>query len=232
MNTSIRTPARTFLAGLLAVLPIVLTLYIVIWVGNYLHQLAGPGSAMGDMLASIGLAFATDRFVAYLLGFLMVILFIYVLGLVVQSGLTKQLRVMDRVVRRLPLVGSIYDLTNRFVGLFDQKEQADLKAMSPVWCFFGGEGGTAVLALMPNPEPVVLGGHRYHVILVPSAPVPFGGGLLYVPAHWVKPASFGVEALTRIYVTMGVSSPQSADGAPPETAKTPISLNEQGDGNS
>jgi uncharacterized membrane protein len=31
-------------------------------------------------------------------------------------------------------------------------------------------------------------------VLVPSAPVPVGGCLVYVPVQWVKPADFGVEA--------------------------------------
>jgi uncharacterized membrane protein len=92
--------------------------------------------------------------------------------------------------------------------MLDQKEQTDLKTMSPVWCFFGGEGGAAVLALLPTPETILLGGHRCHVVLVPTAPVPFGGGLFFVPAEWIKPASFGVEGLTSIYVSMGISAPQ------------------------
>lgn len=68
--------------------------------------------------------------------------------------------------------------------------------MRPVWCFFGGEGGAAVLGLMPSPEPVQIGEHSYVGLLVPSAPVPFGGALLYVLADWVKPADGGVERLS------------------------------------
>jgi hypothetical protein len=60
--------------------------------------------------------------------------------------------------------------------MLERKEQTDLKTMSPVWCFFGGEGGAAVLALLPYPETILLGGHRCHVVLVPTAPVPFGAG--------------------------------------------------------
>ena len=41
-----------------------------------------------------------------------------------------------------------------------------------------------------------------------AAPVAVGGGLLYVPAGWVTPAEMGVEGLTSIYVSMGLTSPQ------------------------
>ena len=36
----------------------------------------------------------------------------------------------------------------------------------------------------------------------------FGGGLLYVPVDWVTPADVGVEGLTSIYVSMGITSHQ------------------------
>jgi uncharacterized membrane protein len=86
--------------------------------------------------------------------------------------------------------------------------------MRPVWCFFGGEGGAAVLALLPTPERILLEGRPYHVVLVPTAPVPFGGGLFFVPIEWIKAAPFGVEGLTSIYVSMGISAPQYFSAAP------------------
>ena len=65
----------------------------------------------------------------------------------------------------------------------------------------------AVLALMPNPEPLEIEGRRYYAILVPTAPIPVGGGLLYVPVDWVRPANMGVDAFTSIYVSMGITPP-------------------------
>lgn len=110
---------------------------------------------------------------------------------------------------RIPLVSNIYDVSKRFVAIVDRGDQGDLKSMSPVWCFFGGEGGAAVLGLMPSPQPVIIGEHSYLGLLVPSAPVPFGGALIYVPTDWVKPAEGGVERLMNVYVSMGVTPPLS-----------------------
>jgi uncharacterized membrane protein len=80
--------------------------------------------------------------------------------------------------------------------------------MSPVWLQFGGPGNAAVLALLSSPEPVLVGGQPYLAVLVPTAPVPVGGALLYVPRDWVSPAPVGMEGLTSIYVSMGVTSTQ------------------------
>ena len=193
----------------MTVLPVALTVAVIIWVASLVDQFVGPHSAAGKILISIGLTVVETRIAAYLIGIVIVLATVYVLGVFVEAGLQRRLQTfIDKSLRRIPLVGSVYDLAHRFVGMLDRKEQTDLKTMSPVWCFFGGEGGAAVLALLATPETILLDGHRYHVVLVPTAPVPFGGGLFFVPAEWIKPASFGVEGLTSIYVSMGISAPQ------------------------
>jgi len=114
---------------------------------------------------------------------------------------------------RIPLVSNVYDISKRFVAIMDRSGEEDsLKSMSPVWCFFGGEGSAGVLALMPSHEPVSIGETRYVPVLVPFAPVPFGGALIYVPQDWVRPAEGGVEKLVNVYVSMGVTPPE---GLPP-----------------
>ena len=209
MNRIFHAPVRTFMAGLLAVLPVVLTVSVIVWVARLVDQFVGPGSVVGRLLVSIGLTVVETRMVAYAIGIGVVLCTIYVLGLFTETGFQRRLQAfMDSGLRRVPLIGSVYDLAHRFVGMLDRKEQADLQSMRPVWCFFGGEGGAAVLALLPTPEPIMLGGQQCHVVLVPTAPVPFGGGLFFVPVEWIKPASFGVEGLTSIYVSMGISAPQ------------------------
>ena len=215
MNNLFRAPIRTFVAGLLAVLPVALTVAVIVWVASLVDQFIGPHSAVGRLLVSIGLTVVETKIAAYLIGIVFVLSGIYVLGLLVQAGLQRRFQVfVDDLLRRIPLVGSVYDLAHRFVGMLDRKEQTDLKTMSPVWCFFGGEGGAAVLALLATTERILLAGRPHHVVLVPTAPVPFGGGLFFVPVEWIKAAPFGVEGLTSIYVSMGISAPQYLSAAP------------------
>jgi uncharacterized membrane protein len=204
---------RTIIAGFLVLLPLVLTIAVIVWVGSFIYAYLGPDSAVGRILISIGFNFSDSPAAAYALGAVVVVGLIYLLGLGVESRLEDRVRfLIDSLMQRIPFVGNLYDVTKRFVAIMDRKEQDGLKSMSPVWCFFGGEGGAAVLGLLPMPKPIMIGGERYHVILVPSAPVPVGGALIYVPAAWVKPANVGVETLMSIYVSMGVTSPQVVEG--------------------
>ncbi|MBV9674452.1 MAG: DUF502 domain-containing protein [Verrucomicrobia bacterium] len=209
MNKPFRAPIRTFVAGLIAVLPIGLTVGVIVWVGSLIDRFVGPRSLAGRLLTKIGLTIAETHIVAYLIGIAFVICAIYLLGLFVETGLQKRFQAfMDKGIRRLPLVGNVYDLAHRFVGMLDYKEKRDLQTMRPVWCSFGGKGGAAVLALLPTPEPVYLNGKPCHVVMIPSAPVPFGGALVFVPVEWIEPAPCGVDGLTSIYVSMGISAPQ------------------------
>lgn len=197
----------TWLAGLLVLLPLALSLALLGWLASVLNRLIGPASTLGRLFAEIGQPFVSSPQLAWLLGTLALLLALYPLGLAVQLGLKGPLiRLLDLTLRRIPLFGRLYGLADRFVGLLDKKEDADLAAMRPVWCFFGGDG-TAVLALLPNPQPLEIHGRAYHAILVPTAPIPVGGGLLYVPVEWVKPAEMGMERFTSIYVSMGITPP-------------------------
>ncbi len=206
---------RTFLAGFLVLLPLAVTITVIVWVGTFIYAYLGPDSAVGRILTSIGFGFSNSPVIAYALGAVIVVGLIYLLGLLVESRLETRVRhLIDSLMQRIPFVGNLYDVTKRFVAIMDRKEQDGLKSMSPVWCFFGGDGGAAVLGLLPMPKPILIGGRPYHVILVPSAPVPVGGALIYVPAAWVKPANVGVETLMSIYVSMGVTSPQVVEGGP------------------
>jgi uncharacterized membrane protein len=206
---------RIFITGLLAALPLAATLAIFWWAAGLLYRWLGPASAVGRVMVAIGLGVTGSEVVGYLLGIGVVALAILVLGAFVETGLQRSASsLMHAVVRRIPLVSTVYDLAQKMVGLFSQRDEQGVKSMGAVWCHFGGVGGAACLALLSTPRPVMIGEQAYFAVLVPTAPVPVGGGLLYVPVEWVTPAKVGMEALTSIYVSMGVTSAQHLPVAP------------------
>ena len=222
LRRGLRALLTTWLTGFLLLLPLVVTLAVLGWLGGLLYGLLGPGTLVGRLSAALGYPFSANPGLAYLLGTLVLLAAIYGLGLVAQSRLKKPLSALtDRTLRRVPLLGEVYGVADRFVGLLQQRHEADIGAMRPVWCFFGGDG-VAVLALAPRSEPIEIEGRAYFAVIVPTAPVPFGGALLYVPADWVRPARIGVDKLTATYVSMGIAPPE-ADGAraqpPPRPAR-------------
>lgn len=215
MKRSLRQLTRTFVTGLLAALPLFVTAAVFIWLGRLLYDWLGPNSLVGQVFVQLGIGLSDSTLLGYALGALIIVLGVFALGLLVEAELQRGLaRLVNGVVRRIPLVRNVYDLISRFVDMLSQRDEDGLKSMSPVWCSFGGPGGVKVLGLLSTPEPVELDGQNYLAVLVPTAPVPVGGGLLYVPEAWVAQADVGMEGLTSIYVSMGVTSAQVLSRAP------------------
>jgi uncharacterized membrane protein len=204
--------AQTFVSGLLAALPLALTVAVTVWLVVFVAEYIGPKSQVGQLLIALGLGVTTSSVAAYLAGLAALVIAIYFLGLLIEMRLGSWLSaIIDGVLQRIPLVSNLYGLSKQVTSIVDLKGQDNVKSMSAVWCFFGGEPGAAVLALLASPNPVKVGGHEYLGVLVPSAPVPVGGALIYVPSSWIKPAEGGVEHLMSVYVSMGMTPPRGSN---------------------
>jgi uncharacterized membrane protein len=200
--------SRPFIAGVLGLLPLALTLAVLAWMVVFLHDTVGPASAFGTLLRSIGLSIVSCEVVAYSAGLVGTLAAVYGIGVLLQSGVTSRWQgALDDTLQQLPLVSSIYETSKHVRSLFDRKDE-QMTAMTPVLCQFGGAGGTTALALLPSAERIRIGGRDYHAVLIPTAPVPFGGALLYVPVEWVQPARCGVREFASVYMSMGFSSAQ------------------------
>jgi uncharacterized membrane protein len=201
---------RYFLAGAFAVLPLVVTIAIVIWVAGFLQRFLGQDTLVGRVVRNLGWQFSPeDKTLAYVMGWAVVLGLVFLLGVAVETGARRLLQATtDAVLNRVPVVGGIYNTSKQLVSMLDRQDEADLKGMSVVYCIFGGAQGTAFLALLVSPQVYVIDGREHKIVIVPTAPVPFGGGLLFVPTECIRDADMSVEGLMSIYVSMGVTAPQ------------------------
>lgn len=209
----LRRVGSCFLAGVFALLPLVITVAIIIWVTGFLAQFLGPGTLIGDAIRNLGLRFGSDEALAYVVGTLVVLAAVFLVGVLVQAGAKNVLqRLTHAILRRIPIVGSIYGTSQQLVALLDKKDPNQMSGMSVVFCLFGKESGTGFLALLVSPECFRIRDRDYQIVIVPTAPVPIGGGLLFVPTEAIQPANMSVDGLMSIYVSMGITAPQFLPG--------------------
>ena len=146
--------------------------------------------------------------VGYLIGIGLVACAMVVLGALVHAGVQIGIsRLLANLIGRIPLVRTVYELSHRLVDLMRQKDREGPEVDERGLGAFrrGRAAGVAVLALLSLPEPVLLADRRTWRDRADRA----GAGrrrLLFVPADWVRPADVGTEALTSIYVSMGVTA--------------------------
>ena len=216
LHMTFRRAVSCFLAGILTILPLVITVAVVIWVADFVRRLLGPKTLLGEAIRGLGLTLASDQTLAYVIGAGRVLAAVFVIGVAVESGARNLVRrVPDLLLQRIPIVGSVYGTSKQLVAMLDKKEGDGVKGMKVVFCFFGQDNNAGVLALLASPQRFLINGRQYQIVVIPTAPMPIGGGLLFVPVEMLRPADVSVEALMSIYVSMGMTAPQFLQTAPP-----------------
>ncbi len=210
-----RKLAGLFLTGLLFLLPLILTVVALAWVLGQLGAVFGPDTFLGSLIASLGRLVtlgAAGKAAGFWLGLLVVAAGVTVLGALVQSGAKGLLESwVDGLLSRLPVVGKLYQPFAQLVRTMGGDSKEEMASMSVVTARFGG--GAEVLALLASPDIFDVGNGPSRLILVPTAPVPIGGALLFVPVANVRVVpGMKFDDLAKFYITMGTVAPASLLG--------------------
>jgi len=200
---------RFFVAGVLALLPVVVTVAVVVWVVEYLQYLCGPQTFIGRQLTAIGMQVGKDSATPYFVGWFVVIVVVFGVGLFVELGAKKWFgRTIESVFKRVPLVGSIYSTSRQMIDMIGPSDNDAMKGMTPVFCSFGRDQPSNVLALLVSSEQYRLHDQDFLIVIIPTAPVPFGGAMMFVPVENVRPAGMSIDGLMSMYLSMGATAGQ------------------------
>lgn len=216
-----RTTAKfllgTFVAGVFVLLPIILTVVIINWLVGHIRNLLGPGSLIGDLLASAGsTVFGLDNDqLSFWIGLSLAIIGIWFIGLVVTLQARKTITgALDALFNRIPFLNSIYRPVAQVVRLLDSQEEGELKGMQVVTVRLGGDTSTDILALQASPTTFTIDGEDRALIYVPTAPVPMGGFLLMIATENVKRVpDMDVDDLMKVYFSVGTLA---SEAMPPQ----------------
>jgi uncharacterized membrane protein len=191
---------NTMLKGLVALLPLGLTIYVVYWL------VVGADRFFSRALKAL----LPDSLYWPGLGLLTALLTLYLAGLAVNAYVVRRaLRVSDSLFARVPVVKTIYVATRDFMRFFPASGQAsDLKRVVMVPFgpghligFVTAESGQA-LGLGPESADSV-------AVYLPMSYM-IGGYTVVVPREMLVPTKLSVEAGMRIALMGGVQG-----GAPP-----------------
>jgi len=197
----------TFLAGLFAILPIVLTIAIMSWVGGMIAEIMGPDSWIGGVFVAMGGGEEANRTVATLIGWAVVLVAIWCLGLLVRSMAKGKVEgLVERMANQVPLLKNVYHPVSQVVGLLKSDDKADMKAMSVVYADFGDGGGPGFLGLLAGHQTYRFRETDCHAIYIPTSPVPMSGGIMFVPVERVHSVDLTLDDLMQIYFSLGVMS--------------------------
>jgi len=204
----------TFLAGSFFLLPVVLTIFIIIWLVRWIKYALGPGTFFGELILQSGkvLVGRDYEYIAFALGLLIAVIGIWILGLFVRTQARKGLEnAFDATMDRVPFFRSIYKPVARIVRFASGDPNAEeLAGMSVVRCRLGSLDGVDTLALLASPQTYVLDGEKRKLVYFPTSPIPMSGYLLFMPEKNITPVSgMQVDQLMKIYVSLGALAPEN-----------------------
>ena len=187
---------NTFLKGLAAVLPVVLTLYLVWWLGTKAEDI------LGGWLRAV----LPARFYWPGLGLLVSFLLVLLAGLIVDAYIVRRMfRFGEALLARIPIVKSIFgalkDLA-RFLPAGDKRR--DLKRVV-LWRFGNAHLIGFVTEEHVNPKMFDAPAGDIVAVYFPMS-YQIGGYTLYLPKHELEETRLGVEEAMRLVLIGGVTA--------------------------
>jgi len=187
------------------VLPVVITIAILGWVGRMLLSWLGPESFVGAFLQRLGLRVVAEP-LALFAGWSLALAGIWGIGALANTfGRERMGDLLQRAVSHIPLLGSVYNSAAQVVRLVGQQKADHLETARVVFCYFGNEGsGVGILGLQVSEQTFQMNGSECVIVYVPTSPLPMSGGIIFAPKETVFPVEMSVDALMQIYLSIGV----------------------------
>jgi uncharacterized membrane protein len=195
-----------FLAGLLAILPFVITIGLVGFVYAKLVAWLGPQSAFGQFVNSLAQVASIPPVVTYVATFAGVVLGIAAIGASVARITGRRIRdFFNQLISRIPFINKIYGSAEQVVQLFNQQGGDAATALSNV--VMAKIANTYTLGMLSNSEPILIDGKPFVFFYMPNSPVPATGNLYLIPSEDIYDVDLSVEEMTRIEVSLGSLGP-------------------------
>ena len=184
---------RQFITGILAVVPISVTIAVLVWifntVDNYLQPVIKP--ILGRSVPGVGFA--------------VTIVLIYLAGVIASNVLGKKLiSYGESLLARLPLVRPLYAGVRQLMDSFSTPGKASF--MQTVLVEFPRKGVWTIGFV--TKESLAQSGEKQLNIFVPTVPNPISGFLLIVSEDEVIRTNIPVDEALKMIISAGKMSPQ------------------------
>jgi uncharacterized membrane protein len=221
---------RFFVRGLAALLPTLITLWLLIKIWDFLWDSLGKYIIRGIcfMWLNLGNGFPPagyirrywneELFRTKLVGVLLAILLVYIVGVFVGNLIGRTTwRLAEMAVMRIPLVRAIYPAVKQVTDFVLAERGHSQFAGSHVVAVEPHEKGIWSIGLVTGPNGLKplndAVGREMVTVFVPSSPTAFSGYVLVVPRESVIELPLDVEEAMRLLISGGVVSPKLGQGS-------------------
>jgi uncharacterized membrane protein len=187
-----RSIRSQMLAGLAVIVPLLVTVWVIRLVFNFLDGWLRPIQRhyLGKVIPGTGL--------------LATLLLVYLIGLIVSRlGGRTLVRWTERLILHLPLIGDVYGSSKQIMDAVSDPKGFGFRRVVLCECFRPGQ---RLLGFVTREFPAPDGSVQLSVF-VPTVPNPTTGFLIVVPAAEVTETNLGVDEAVKMVVSAGVVTP-------------------------
>jgi uncharacterized membrane protein len=193
---------KNVLTGLITLLPVILTFYLLYWFVVTTESFLGDGirTSISEEFYRPGMGVIAGLIVAFLVG-------LFMHTIIAQQLLAS----VERVLKRLPIVKSVYLSIRDLLDYFSSEKQKDFDQVVAIsW----GDTGMQIIGLVTQADMTQLpAGFNQKDSLLVYIPMSYGigGFAVLVPRSATRPLDMSMEDAMRFALTAGVTSSTTAD---------------------
>ena len=195
--------SRNMLAGLVAILPVVLTLYLLYWFA------VTAETALGGMIR----LFLPEPMYWPGMGLVAALLVVFVLGLLMHAYVFRRLFARgERLLYHMPLIKTVYRAIRDFFDYFSPSSKKEFEQVVAVNI---GDTGMQVIGFVtqaiPERLPEDFRGEDSVLVYLPLSYM-IGGYAVLIPRSAVRPLDMNMEEAMRFTLTAGVTGSAAHSG--------------------
>jgi uncharacterized membrane protein len=186
---------RNFVAGIVTLLPVVVTIYITYIMVNFI------GGGVGKFFKKFPYFDKLPSFVFPVIGLIVVLIAFYITGIFATTYLGKRIINMgEKIIINLPVVRGLYKAAREFSkALFESKT-----ALRKVVLLEFPKEESYAIGFLTTDKVWEIDGEKHYNIFVPTTPNPTSGWYLIVPESRLKFLPFSVEDGMQMVISGGI----------------------------
>jgi uncharacterized membrane protein len=186
-----RCLAKYLINGLVIVIPLAVTVWVIVWFFDLVDGLLAPIIRWGFGRPIPGLGFAIIVVITVIVGYF-----------AIRVGHPRVFQYLERTLKKIPVAGAIYDGARQIMLSFTNR--GSKKFLEVVFMEFPRKGIYTVGFVTGT---TTVRGEKMLNVFIPTAPTPFSGFLQIVPAADVVPSSISVNDAMKLIISAGGFSP-------------------------
>jgi len=202
---------RYIITGVISIIPLALTYWLIKYLFMFFSE---PGKYIVDIIFKYTfinkIPFIMDFYIyfSYLIGFLLTILFLFIIGAIISNVFGKRLYIFfESILNKIPIVNKVYQTIKQITNTFTKDNS---KAFQKVVLIEYPKDNLWTLAMVSG-ETYNKDNEKCYKLFVPTTPNPTSGYLILIKSKDAIETNISVEEAMEIIISAGMISPDKFD---------------------